>query len=232
MVEKWRMLCITLWDAYMWGVGWGRFMLPMMLQESEARRLTTFFPFDLNTRIRRATLTQTTIVDPKRNTCLFVLYISMIISVFIFLLYFFVSGPSWAGESTGCTLSVALRDSSRGESRRGELAVLLRSLPSSCIWSLVGLVLVFDISLSVPDPDLEIRGGRSSRRWDRGEGAVLRTSVWSKNKRRGWAPLAPPLDPPLSVLDFIFSWLLCPGEGKRRELYWSCKSVPEGWSAR
>ena len=64
-------------------------MLPMMLQESEARRLTTFFPFDLNTRIRRATLTQTTIVDPKRNTCLFVLYISMIISVFIFLLYFF-----------------------------------------------------------------------------------------------------------------------------------------------
>ena len=213
----------------MWGVGWGRFMFPMMLQESEARRLTTFFPFDLNTRIRRATLTQTTIVDPKRNTCLFVLYISMIISVFIFLLYFFVSGPSWAGESTGCTLSVALRDSSRGESRRGELAVLLRALPSSCIWSLVGLVLVFDISLSVPDPDLDIRGGRSSRPWDKGEGAVsknffsaLRTSVWSKNKRRGRASLAPPLDPPLSLLDYIFSWLLCPGKGKRRELYWSC----------
>ena len=60
-------------------------MLPMMLQESEARRLTTFFAFDLNTRIRRTTLTQTTIVDPKRNT----LYIRMIISVFIFLLYFF-----------------------------------------------------------------------------------------------------------------------------------------------
>ena len=64
-------------------------MLPMKLQESEARRLTTFFPFDLNTRIRRTTLTQTTIVDPKRNTCLFVLYISMIISVYIFLLIFF-----------------------------------------------------------------------------------------------------------------------------------------------
>ena len=51
-----------------------------------------------------------------------------------------------------------------------------------------------------PDPEI------------RGEGAVsknflsaLRTSVWSKNKRRGWAPLAPPLDPPLSLLDFIFS---------------------------
>ena len=57
-------------------------MLPMMLQESEARRLTTFFPFDLSTRIRRTTLTQTTIVDPKRNTCLFVLYIRMIISVY------------------------------------------------------------------------------------------------------------------------------------------------------
>ena len=185
----------------MWGVGWGRFMLPMMLQ----------VPFDLNTRIRRTTLTQTTKVDTKRNT----LYIRMIISVFIFLLIFFISGPSWAGESTGCTLSVALRDRSRGESRRGELAVLLRALPSSCIWSLVGLVLVFDISLSVPDPV-----------------PVLQTSVWSKNKRRGWAPLAPPLDPPLSLLDFIFSWLLCPGEGKRRELYWSCKSVPEGWSAR
>ena len=55
-----------------------------------------------------------------------------------------------------------------------------------------------DISLSVPDPDLEIGGGG-------GAGAVLRTSVWSKNKRRGWAPLAPPLDPPLSLLDFIFS---------------------------
>ena len=60
-------------------------MLPMMLQESEARRLTTFFPFDLNTRIRRTTLTQTTKVDTKRNT----LYIRMIISVFIFLLIFF-----------------------------------------------------------------------------------------------------------------------------------------------
>ena len=52
--------------------------------------------------------------------------------------------------------------------------------------------------------DPEIRGG--------GEGAVsknffsaLRTSVWSKNKRRGRAPLAPPPDPPLSLLDFIFS---------------------------
>ena len=65
-------------------------MLPMMLQESEARRLTTFFPFDLNTRIRRTTLTQTTKVDAKRNT----LYIRMIISVFIFLLIFFISGPS------------------------------------------------------------------------------------------------------------------------------------------
>ena len=61
-------------------------MLPMMLQESEARRLTTFFPFDLNTRIRRTTLTQTTKVDTKRNT----LYIRMIISVFIFLLIFFL----------------------------------------------------------------------------------------------------------------------------------------------
>ena len=60
-------------------------MLPMMLQESEARRLTTFFPFDLNTRIRRTTLTQTTKVDTKRNT----LNIRMIISVFIFLLIFF-----------------------------------------------------------------------------------------------------------------------------------------------
>ena len=55
-------------------------MLPMMLQ----------VPFDLNTRIRRTTLTQTTKVDTKRNT----LYIRMIISVFIFLLIFFISGPS------------------------------------------------------------------------------------------------------------------------------------------
>ena len=39
--------------------------------------------------IPRTTLTQATIVDPKRNTCLFVLYIFMIISVFIFLLIFF-----------------------------------------------------------------------------------------------------------------------------------------------
>ena len=45
-------------------------------------------------------------------------------------------------------------------------------------------------ALAVPEPDLEIRGGRSSRPLDKGGGAqspkkilsALRTSVWSKNK--------------------------------------------------
>ena len=67
--------------------------------------------------------------------------------------------------------------------------------------------MVFDISLSVPDPDLKIRGGGGGvggHPVPEIRGAVLGTSVWSKNKRRGQAPLAPPLDPPLSLFDFIF----------------------------
>ena len=55
----------------------------------------------------------------------------------------------------------------------------------------------------MPDPDLEIGGVGGG-----GAGAVLRTSVWSKNKRRGRAPLAPPLNPPLSLLDFIIYFFL------------------------
>ena len=60
--------------------------------------------------------------------------------------------------------------------------------------------------LPVPDPDLEIRGGRSSRSLDGGEQSpkkffsAPRTPVWSKNK--GGAPpppRAPPLDPPLTT---------------------------------
>ena len=51
---------------------------------------------------------------------------------------------------------------------------------------------------SVPDPDLEIRGDRSSRPLDKGGGSLknnfrpLRALVWSKNKGGGV-----PLDPPL-----------------------------------
>ena len=54
----------------------------------------------------------------------------------------------------------------------------------------------------MPDPGLEINGGRSPRPLDKGEGgraqspkkffSALRASVWSKNKR-GPAPLDPPL---------------------------------------
>ena len=60
------------------------------------------------------------------------------------------------------------------------------------------------IMTAVADPDLQIRGPRSSRpRYKGGGGAVskkkfsaLLASVWSKNKG-GPAPRAPPLDPPL-----------------------------------
>ena len=55
-------------------------------------------------------------------------------------------------------------------------------------------LIVFHAYSTVPDPDLEIRRGRSSRLLDKrgGGGAVskktfsvLRASVWSKNKREG-----------------------------------------------
>ena len=54
----------------------------------------------------------------------------------------------------------------------------------------------------MPDPDLEIRGGGSSRPLDKGGGRspkktflALRASFWSKNK--GARPPVPPMDPPL-----------------------------------
>ena len=54
--------------------------------------------------------------------------------------------------------------------------------------------------MTVPDSELEIRGGggaRSSRPLDKGEGAVSK-KFWSKNKGgRAPAPRVPPLDPPL-----------------------------------
>ena len=58
----------------------------------------------------------------------------------------------------------------------------------------------------MPDPDLEMGGGGSSRPFDKGGGAVskktiisaLQASVWSKNRRGAQASLAPPLNPPLA----------------------------------
>ena len=58
------------------------------------------------------------------------------------------------------------------------------------------VVLIRHSQIPVPDPDLEIRGV--------GGGVViqtLRASVWSKNEG-GWAPRAPPLDPPLIPTPF------------------------------
>ena len=59
---------------------------------------------------------------------------------------------------------------------------------------------------TVPDPDLEIRGGRQSSRplgkgggggrWPENIFLALRASVWSKTKGGGRAPWAPSLDPP------------------------------------
>ena len=50
--------------------------------------------------------------------------------------------------------------------------------------------------ISVADPDLQIRGGApvSKKIF-----SVLWASFWSKNRGVGWAPLVPPLDPPLNL---------------------------------
>ena len=63
----------------------------------------------------------------------------------------------------------------------------------------------------MPDPDLEMGGGGSSRLIDKGGGRSpkkiflsLQASVWSKNKERGGPP-APHLDPPLIYLPSPFS---------------------------
>ena len=83
----------------------------------------------------------------------------------------------------------------------------------SCSWQEYKLCLppcnAVERTWPVPDPDLEIRGGRGPGHPDpyvRGEGGgglvppknflVLRASVWFKN-RGGVAPRAPHLDPPL-----------------------------------
>ena len=46
---------------------------------------------------------------------------------------------------------------------------------------------------AVPDPDLEIRGVQSPKKFS----SALWASVWSKNKGYGAPPQAPPLNPPL-----------------------------------
>ena len=74
--------------------------------------------------------------------------------------------------------------------------------------------------LPVPDPDLEIRGGRSSRSLDGGEQSpkkffsAPRTPVWSKNK--GGAP-PPPGPSPRSATDYAQSWHTFMGEKKTSE---------------
>ena len=69
--------------------------------------------------------------------------------------------------------------------------------------------------ISVADPDLQIRGRRSFRPWDKGGAqsqknffSARRASIWSKNKG-GRAPRAPALDPPLNM-DTPLVWTLIP----------------------
>ena len=70
------------------------------------------------------------------------------------------------------------------------------AIPSGGFAAHVSRLIVFLSYPTVPDPDLEIRRGRSSRLLDKGGGgqspkkifSALRASVWSKNKGEGRGP--------------------------------------------